>query len=437
MNVLLVACNPVCLPSPVYPLGMSVVAAALIRAGHTVRQLDWLASGMKPDALQGIIAETAPGLIGISFRNLDNVNACRPESFLAHLKACVSVIKGVADAPVVIGGSGVSVLPERVLEMAGADYAVVGEGEYAAVRLANALASGIRPARGVLPSAGELAPENIPSAAYDSTALAFCLREGGTVAVQTKRGCPFKCAYCTYPLLEGSRVRPRDCLEVLDDLHRLKAAGARHVFFTDAVFNDPDGHYLRLAEALRRNGPILPWTAFFRPGAVDQAAVEELKAAGLETAELGSDAATDVTLRGLAKPFRWAEIEASHRCFLDAGVRVSHSFLFGGPGETPATAEEGIRNIARLTGASSFIFCGVRLLPGTPLERRAREEGVVSEGQDMLSPVFYYSPEIDRGWLDARLRAAFANASHIVYPPDSADTGIACLRRHSLFEISV
>lgn len=430
MNVLLVACYPVCLPSPVYPLGMSAVAAALSQVGHTVRQFDWLAAGLKAEALRAIVSEVKPGLVGVSFRNLDNVNACRPESYLPHLKACVATVREATDAPVVIGGGGVSVLPARVLEASRADYAVAGEGERAAVRLADALARGAPPARGVLPTADVLATGEIPPAAYDGSALAFCLREGGTAAVQTKRGCPFGCAYCAYPLLEGRHIRPRDCAEVLDDLRRLKAAGARRVFFTDAVFNDPEGHYLRLAETLRRNGPVLPWTAFIMPGAMDRETVAELQAAGLEAVELGSDAATDTTLRGLAKPFGWKDVEAAHRCFLEAGVRVSHSFLFGGPGETPDTAEEGIRNIARLTGAASFVFCGVRLLPGTPLERQARAEGTVSAEQDLLAPAFYFSPGIRRAWLDTRLRTAFADVRHVVYPPDAADTGIACLRRN-------
>ena len=64
MRILLLACNPVVAPYPVYPLGMSVIAAALTRAGHAVRQFDMLAAGFSIDSLRAAIAACDPGLVG-------------------------------------------------------------------------------------------------------------------------------------------------------------------------------------------------------------------------------------------------------------------------------------------------------------------------------------------------------------------------------------
>ncbi len=38
---------------------------------------------------------------------------------------------------------------------------------------------------------------------------------------------------------------------------------------------------------------------------------------------------------------------------------------------------------------------GIRVFPGTALERRAKEEGVIKEGGPGLKPVFYFSPMLD------------------------------------------
>jgi len=56
------------------------------------------------------------------------------------------------------------------------------------------------------------------------------IRRGGMGNVQTKRGCVFKCSYCTYPLLEGNRFRARDAGDVADEIEALMADTDRMIF---------------------------------------------------------------------------------------------------------------------------------------------------------------------------------------------------------------
>ena len=72
------------------------------------------------------------------------------------------------------------------------------------------------------------------------------MENGSITPIQTKRGCSCRCAYCSYPALEGGAVRPRDPGEVCDEIARLKNdLGVPFVFFSDSVFNDEEGHYRR------------------------------------------------------------------------------------------------------------------------------------------------------------------------------------------------
>lgn len=437
MKILLLSCNPVVAPYPVYPLGMSVVAAALERAGHQVRQHDMLAAEFSPDRLREAIAAAEPELVGISFRNLDNVNACNEVSYVAPLRELVQAVREVCPAPILLGGPGFSVMPERVLAETGADYGIVGEGERLAVDLADALARGERPAQRLYLAGASLgAPEMIP-AAYDDAILAHYQQAGGVTPLQTKRGCPYRCAYCTYPILEGSRFRPRDVEAVVDDMLALQAKGAKEIFFTDSIFNDPAGHYRELVAALRRRNVRIPWTGFFRPEAIPPEVIEEMKATGLHAIELGSDATSDATLRAMGKAFTFAEVKAVHDRFVGAGVTVSHYFMMGGPGETRETVPEGIANVLQLKGAASFIFLGIRILPGTPLEDIARRDGIVTPETDLLQPVYYFSPAIERDWLHETLLAAFKTHRHVVYPPDAFDSGLAFLHRLGFSGMSI
>ena len=429
MKILLLSCNPVVAPYPVYPLGMSVVAAALAKAGHAVRQYDMLANAFSLDKLRAAVADVEPGMVGVSFRNLDSVNACHEALYVDQLTALVAAVRESCSAAIVLGGPGFSVLPERVLEATCADYGIVGEGERLAVELADALARGDRPAQRIFQADSTLDAAGMMSAAYDDEILAFYQTSGGVTPLQTKRGCSYRCAYCTYPLLEGRCIRPRDCDAVIDDIVTLQSKGARQIFFTDSIFNDQEGHYRKLVEAMRRRQVCIPWTGFFRPEVIGGDVLEAMKATGLNAVELGSDATSDATLRGMGKAFLFKDIEASHACFVGAGLTVSHYFMMGGPGETKETVEEGIANILRLQGAASFVFLGIRILPGTPLGARALREGVIAEDTDLLQPVFYFSPEIERAWLHERLIDAFKKHRHVVYPPDALDSGLAFLHR--------
>ncbi len=332
MKVFLLSCNPVEAPYPVYPLGMSVIAAALIKAGHEVRQFDMLAQGFAETALREAVTAFAPELVGVSFRNLDNANSCHVMSYVDQMARLVAVVREVSAAPVMIGGPGFSVLPERVLEISGADYGMVGEGERLVVELADTLARKEKPARRISCADSSLGSAEMISPAYDDAILNFYLKGGGVTPLQTKRGCTYHCAYCTYPVLEGHKLRPRDCEEVVDDIQRLQAKGARRLFFTDSIFNDTFGHYRHLVAAMARRGINIPWTGFFRPEVIEPDVIEQMKMTGLNAIELGSDASSDTTLRAMGKAFTFDEIQMTHDCFVQAGLTVSHYFMMGGAG---------------------------------------------------------------------------------------------------------
>jgi hypothetical protein len=103
--------------------------------------------------------------------------------------------------------------------------------------------------------------------------------------------------------------------------------------------------------------------------------------------------------------------------------------MFGGPGETKETVVEGIANILSLKRCVVFIFMGIRLLPNTPLAKTAIREGVIDSEKDMLQPVYYIAPGLDKSWLEETLTAAFADVRHCLFPPDSMDNSLQVLHK--------
>ena len=431
MKILLLSSNTAMSPYPVYPLGLSVVAAALKRAGHQPVLCDLLVDGESIEALGHRLKEENPGLVGISIRNLDNVNLLNEKRYTTQIGELVRCVHEELEVPVVLGGSGYSLAPEGMLRDAGADYGIVGEGERLIVELVECLERGRAPARGtVLRNARPIEPRELCGAFYDPRILKSYLGMGTIAPVQTKRGCALRCAYCSYPVLEGNSLRCRPAADVVDDVERLvKDHGISYVFFTDSLFNDDDGAYLEVLGELKRRNVKVPWSAFLKPTGLSDQNVALMRETGLVSAELGSDAATDATLRRLRKPFRFADVINANRALMDQGIAVANYFMFGGPGETRQTVLEGIENIRNLRCSAVFVFLGIRILPHTELHVIAVREKVIAPDCDLLEPAYYLSPQIDRSWAEQTLTEAFRPLGHVVFPPDAMDDKIRLLHK--------
>jgi len=417
-------------PYPVYPLGMAVVSAALTARGHEVRQFDLLSSGSDLAALSAAARAYGPDVICYSLRNVDTADHLNQDDWLLDAdRAAIQALRESSSAPVVLGGSGFSILPEELLEFLGADYGVTGEGELAACDLVDALAAG-RPWPRLVRSRELMPAATIGCPRYDAAIVPYYRKTSGLIGLQTKRGCPHGCSYCSYPLIEGTRVRHRDPREVVDDLEMLRRDfGVDNVFFTDSIFNDAGGGHLALAEELVRRGTTIRWASFFRPQHLERGQLKLLKSAGLYAVELGTDAADDTTLEALGKGFSFDEVVRSAQACADAGLLMAHYVMFGGPGETPETAARGLANLKRLPTAVVFAFVGVRILPQTRLQQRAVQDEIIAAGDSLLRPAYYVSPGVHQPELEAAITAAFMKRRHWIFPPSDIRIRLKVMHR--------
>jgi lipid biosynthesis B12-binding/radical SAM protein len=431
-RVFLLSTNIASEPYPVYPLGMAVVASALEAAGHVVLQFDFLAGGRSEAALSASITAFAPDVVGVSLRNIDNVDSFSADRawYLATSKQLITLVKKSVIAPIILGGPAFSILPEEILEFLEADYGIVGEGERLICELVMALQEN-RPMPRILRSNGAgLAKDAMHTPLLKKDLVDYYLMTGGMINLQTKRGCPYRCVYCTYPSLEGTQYRCRDTETVVGDMERMvKEFDVRHVFFTDSVFNDRNGHYLELVEALLRRGLPIKWSAFFRPERISRAVLSDMKRSGLYAMEVGTDAASDTTLAGLNKGFTFDEVVAFNEAGAAEQIPMAHFVIFGGPGETETTVREGIANLERLKTCVVFPFSGIRILPGTALLGRAVTEGVVGVDLSLLRPVYYYPPSISQEVLNTMLMTSFANRRDRIFPPEEGQKRISVMNR--------
>ncbi|MBN2427432.1 MAG: lipid biosynthesis B12-binding/radical SAM protein [Deltaproteobacteria bacterium] len=429
-RIFLISSNKHTDPYPVYPLGMAVVARALEATGHSVKQFDCLVQGDSFEELRPAIEAFSPDFLAISIRNIDDVDSFSGEAgwYLGQVKNLIDNLRNISSARVIIGGPGLTIMPETITDYLGADHAVVGEGEKRLPELIAALGAG-NPAARVIERQTPLEGNDFSAPLYVAELVEYYQKNSGMVNLQTKRGCSYHCNYCSYPYLEGKRFRVRDPRMVVAELRQLKSDhGVRRLFFTDSVFNDPQDRYLELVEELIRADLDLQWTAFFRPQGFGRSELGLMKRAGLYALELGPDAASDRTLEGIDKRLTFSEVLEVNRACLEEWLPAAHYVIFGGPGENQETLAEGLANLRELGPSVVFAFSGIRIHPGTALQKIAVEDGVITAETSLLKPVYYFSPQIDHRLMEAAIKRDFSGKANRLFPPSEALERMAVMK---------
>lgn len=392
------------------PLGLGLVAAAVRRAGHDVRSIDLLGAASPCEAVRASVAEHRPDAIGISIRNIDDQNRAAPRFLLEPVREVVRACRAATSAPVVVGGAGYSIFPTAALAFLGASYGVRGDGEVIFPKLLDHLARGADPAclpgveapgRRAAAPAWDEALDALP--AWDDTLTALAPADDPTlwVPVQTRRGCPNDCVYCSTALVQGRTIRCRSPRLVVDSLAELARRGRRRFFFVDNSFNLPEAHAVELCHRMRDAQLGVAFRCIVYPERLSETLASAMAEAGCVEASIGFESGSPGVLRALHKRFSPDDVRAVCDRLARHGVRRFGFLLFGAPGETRETVEESLAFAESLGLDGLRITVGIRIYPGTPLAAHALAEGVIASNDDLLEPRFYLAPGLEP-WIHER-----------------------------------
>lgn len=426
MKVLLVSVNNEREPYPVAPLGAAYVAAAATGGGHEVRFLDLLFAADDGAALRTALGEFSPQVVALSLRNIDNLTFGKSVFYMPRIREVVERIRELTGAPLVVGGSGFSIFPEEVLRYLGVEFGVQGEGEEAFAGLLRAFESGgpfdAIPNLCVLKD-GSFSAAPIAYAAQgtkpDRTLLdnGAYYEQGGMANVQSKRGCPFKCTYCTYPQVEGSSLRLRKPAEIVAELKEARDRdGIGYFFFVDDIFNCPAEHAAALCEEMALSGLGIRWACFATPYGMTRELALLMKRAGCAGVEFGSDSGAEKTLQALGKHFTAADIAHAAECCRSVDLPNAHYIIMGGPDEDAATLRETFTLYERIRPTALIALVGIRIYPRTGVRQRAVAEGIIRQEQSLLDPVFYLTPLVETEELMRQVAGFAERQTNVVVP---------------------
>jgi radical SAM superfamily enzyme YgiQ (UPF0313 family) len=245
----------------VEPLGLECIGAALKLHGHEVTLIDLRLD--RSSALRSALTSPRPGAVGISCGFTTDVY-----STLWTARAVKETIPGT---PVFVGGHHASLIPgDFLFPGSPVDAVVIGEGEWTGLELADALERGDDP--GSVP--GVLTLENrdggykqrVHSTSLDDLPLPdrqLTLRyrrryhhafDTPSACVETSRGCPFDCNFCSIWVFYQRRARRRSPERIVEDLEQVRALGEDRVFFTDDIAFLQHDAYEELGLRIREAG---------------------------------------------------------------------------------------------------------------------------------------------------------------------------------------
>jgi radical SAM superfamily enzyme YgiQ (UPF0313 family) len=117
----------------------------------------------------------------------------------------------------------------------------------------------------------------------------------------------------------------------------------------------------------------------------------DLVQAGLTGLDLGADSLADPILVRLGKNFTQRDVVNAIKAAQSVGMMTCLNIIFGAPGETPDTMRRTADLIDELSPTAHHAMVGIRIFPGTGLQRLAVEEGMDQARNIGLDPIFYIS----------------------------------------------
>jgi radical SAM superfamily enzyme YgiQ (UPF0313 family) len=371
MNIL--AINPRSKPNrqmKYVPIGLAYLLAVVERQGHEIDFFDMHNLGIGYDILEEKLQK-------------QEYHVCLISAFATQVREITTLTELIKKVQrrcvVIIGGVGVSGIPEIALRYTGADAVSIGEAELTLPQILGSIEQGrgFEDTDGVFFRSGEQIvkrprgpiPTNldeIPDPAYHFFDIDYICRHSynrsrnsdRSLMVLTSRGCSNQCRFCINSILndrerfeqlygkESSEsfhlsLRYRAADRVVQEIRFLKSEyGINDIHFADEEFI---GNRKRLKTMCEAIAPLnIKWSASCRADWADEDILAQMKGAGCQYVLFGVDSGSPTMLKAMNKRSNLVSAANGVQAARTLGLGVRINFLIGFPGETEETIKETI-----------------------------------------------------------------------------------------------
>ncbi|MGE0277315.1 MAG: radical SAM protein [Nitrospiraceae bacterium] len=431
----------------VYPIGVTYLADFIHRRKPEVRQriidLSLYPESQRTQAVRDAALEFKPELVCFSWRDIQIFSPHEGDASLehafnfyfasnpikrvaasfsgltqlyryySHIRATLSypwlINKEFPKAQIMIGGGAFTAFADQLIEkLPEGTIGILGEGEDAILKVIEG--QSLEGERYIVREGKQVrkgeqrAPALLDALTVDLPYLTSIFPQYGqyvdeSIGVQTKRGCPYDCAFCLYPYIEGKRVRYRPPEMVVRDIaQHYHQWGARRFWFTDAQFITGKEAYPQCIEILERvlhENLDIEWSGYIRTSLITPELAKLMVRSGVGDLEVAITSGSQEVLNNLHMGFKLERLYDGCRYLAEAGFKgkVILNYSLNSPKETEESllqSVESYKKVASILGEDRvfplMFFLGIQ--PNTDLEHRLLEEGYLSAGYNplMLTP---------------------------------------------------
>ena len=194
-----------------------------------------------------------------------------------------------------------------------------------------------------------------------------------TVQFRTSCGCPFACAFCSYP----QTARRFDVLGIERTEEHiaslLRIPGVDRIVFIDDTFNVPPERFKELCRMFCKYD--FEWFSFLRVQFIDDETARLMRQSGCKAVYLGIESANDTVLKNMNKKATRSDFARGVRLLKKYDITIMAAFVIGFCGETGQSIADNVEFIEN-EGVDFYTLKEFYYMPHTPIHKNRRRFGL-------------------------------------------------------------
>jgi len=381
------------------PLGLASIGCVLEQKGFSVKLLDLEITPENLD-ISAYISNCSPKVIGLSGTSMSRFESFKIANIAKKISSKINTVYG--------GCHATFTAEDTLSHISDIDYIVHGEGEMAFLELANFLIlkeGTIETIKGIsfkkegkiIKNTSRERISNLDDLSYSrhllemkkyNTKLEFLNLPA--ISIMTSRGCPYNCNFCSASAMFGTVYTMRSAKHVVDEIeYCINNFNIKGIKFFDSTMTLEKKHVLAIAKEIKSRKITLPWECEIRVNTVDRPLLEAMKEAGCYYVNFGVESVSEKVLEAMGKNINIRQVIDTLKWCKELNIKTKVFFTFGHIKETWRDALKTIKFINEHFNDISklAISYGIRIYPGTRLEKYARQTGLLPQSFSWSMPI--------------------------------------------------